>query len=150
MVEISRPSKLSENRKEVSAVNPKYFHEKCPINFIQSALEPLVDQLQNALSTIFIQHVKKNYRGFWLGGTLNITHHDLCIFGTCCNYCLCSLDLEESIGNNYSITRPTKTILTQEKDDCSVLSKSNIDEAQIQVEISVKPQIWPRNFFKIV
>ena len=56
--------------------------------------------------------------------------HDLYICGTCCNYFLCSLDPGESIDNNYSITQPIKTILTQEKHIFSVLSKSNVDEAQ--------------------
>ena len=42
----------------------------------------------------------------------------------------------ESIGNNYIITQPIKTFLTQEKHIFSVLSKSNVDEAQIQVGIS--------------
>ncbi len=51
-------------------------------------------------------------------------------------YFLCSLDPGEYIGNNYSITQPIKTILTREKHIFSVLSKSNVDEAQIQVEIS--------------
>ena len=41
--------------------------------------------------------------------------HNLCLFGTCRNYCLCSLDPGESTGNNYSITWVTKKILTQEK-----------------------------------
>ena len=39
-----------------------------------------------------------------------------------------------STGNNYSITWVTKKILTQEKHIFSVLSKSNVDEAKIQVE----------------
>ena len=56
--------------------------------------------------------------------------HDLYICSTCCNYFLCSLDPGESIDNNYSITQPIKTILTQEKHIFSVLSKSNVDEAQ--------------------
>ena len=62
--------------------------------------------------------------------------HDLYICGACCNYFLCSLDPGESIGNNYSITQRIKMILTQEEHIFSVLSKSNVDEAQIQVEIS--------------
>ena len=63
-------------------------------------------------------------------------HHDLYISGRCCKYLLCSLDPEVSIGSNYSIIHLTKKILTQEKHIFSVLSKSNVDEAQIQVEIS--------------
>lgn len=51
-----------------------------------------------------------------------------------------SLDPGKSIGNNYRITRPTKNILTQEKDIFSVWSKSNVDEAQIYVE-----RRWPKN-----
>ena len=56
--------------------------------------------------------------------------HNLCIFGTCRNYCLCSLDPGESTGNNYSITWVTKKILTQEKHIFLVLPKSNVDEAK--------------------
>ena len=57
--------------------------------------------------------------------------HNLCIFGTCRNYFLCSLDPGESTGNNYSITRVTKKILSQEKHIFSVLPESNVDEAKI-------------------
>ncbi len=63
-------------------------------------------------------------------------HHVLHISRTYCNYVLCSLDPGEYIGHNYSIIHLTKKILTQEKHIFSVLSKSNVDEAQIQVEIS--------------
>ena len=62
--------------------------------------------------------------------------HDLCISSTCYNYFLCSFDPGESTGNNYSIIWVTKNILTREKHIFSVLSKSDVDEAQIQVEIS--------------
>ncbi len=41
-----------------------------------------------------------------------------------------------STGNNYNITWVTKKILTQEKHIFSVLSKSNVDKAEILVEIS--------------
>ncbi len=61
--------------------------------------------------------------------------HDLYISGKCCNYFLYSLDPGESIDNNYSITWAIKNILTQEKRIFSVLSKSNVDEAEILVEI---------------
>ncbi len=46
--------------------------------------------------------------------TLN---HDLCIFRTCYDYVLRSLDLGESIDDNYGITRPTKNICAKENDD---------------------------------
>ena len=54
--------------------------------------------------------------------------HDLQIIVTRCNYFLCSLDPGQSIDNNYSITEVTQNILTQEKHNFSVLSKSNVDE----------------------
>ena len=63
-------------------------------------------------------------------------YHALCIFSTCCNYVLCSLHPGESTGDNESITQHLKNILTQEKGIFSVWSKSNVDEAQIYVEIS--------------
>ena len=71
-----------------------------------------------------------------IGFEFSTLDHDLYICGTCCNYFLCSLDPEESIDNNYSITQLIKIILTQEKHIFSVLSKSNVDEAEIPVEIS--------------
>ena len=72
-----------------------------------------------------------------IGTIFSSLAHDQCIFGRCCNYFLCSLDPGQSIGNNYSVTRLTKIFLTQEKRIFSVLSKSNVDEAQIHVEISM-------------
>ena len=72
--------------------------------------------------------------------------HDLYIFGTCCNYFLCSLDPGESVGNNYSITSVTKKNVTQEKHIFSVLSKSNVDEAQIQIEISTLFRLFEKMF----
>ena len=54
--------------------------------------------------------------------------HDLQIIVTRCNYFLCSLDPGQSIDNNYSITEVTQNILTQEKHNFWVLSKSNVDE----------------------
>ena len=62
--------------------------------------------------------------------------HDLYIFGTCCNCFLCSLNPGKYTGNSYSITWVTKNILTQEKRICSVLAKSNVDDAKSQVESS--------------
>ena len=73
--------------------------------------------------------------------------HDLYICGTCCNYFLCSLDPEESIDNNDSITQPIITILTQEKHIFSVLSKSNVDGAQIPVEMSDLSHFDLKTFF---
>ena len=73
--------------------------------------------------------------------------HDLCICSACYDYYLCSLDPGESIGNNYSITQPIKTILKQEKHIFSILSKSNVDEAQIQNWQFAYFSIFPRNFF---
>ena len=70
------------------------------------------------------------------GFSFSTLDHDLYIFGTCCNYFLCSLDPRESTGNTYSITWVTKNILTQGKHISSVLPKSNVDEAKSQVEIS--------------
>ena len=73
--------------------------------------------------------------------------HALYICSTCCNYFSCSLDPGKSIVNNYSITQPIKTILTQEKHIFSVLSKSNVDEAQIQNWQFAYFSIFTRNFF---
>ena len=71
-----------------------------------------------------------------IGFGFSTLDHDLYISGKCCNYFLYSLDPGESIDNNYSIIWATKKILTQEKHICSVLSKSNVDKAEILVEIS--------------
>ena len=104
-------------------------------------------------------HFKKHFskKSMWL--SFSTLYHDLFIFITCCNYFLCSLDPGKSIGNNYSITRPTKNILTQEKGIFSIWSKSNVDEAQIYVEISTLFdeilaetffQLYPENFLYVL
>ena len=102
-------------------------------------------QIQYFLKKAFLEDIKILYKKYSIQKKLfqkitklvfSTLHHDLYICGTCCNYVLCSLDPEESIANNYSITQPIKTILTQEKHIFSVLSKSNVDEAEIPVEIS--------------
>ena len=46
------------------------FAKKCPMNFIQSASELFIDQLENALSTIFIRHMKKTLSQFFIRGSL--------------------------------------------------------------------------------
>ena len=50
-----------------------------------------------------------------IGFSFSTLDRDLYMFGTSCNYFLCSLDPEEYTGNSYSITWVTKQILTQEK-----------------------------------
>ena len=50
-----------------------------------------------------------------IGFSFSTLDHDLYIFGTYCNYFLCSLEPVGSTGNNYSITWVTEKILTQEK-----------------------------------
>ena len=62
--------------------------------------------------------------------------HDLCISSKCYNYLLCSFDPGEQTGNNYGIIWGTENILSMEKYIFSLLPKSDVDEAQIQVEIS--------------
>ena len=62
--------------------------------------------------------------------------HNLCVSSTCYNYLLSSFDPGKSTGINYSIIWDTQNILTREKHIFSVLAKSDVDEAQIQVENS--------------
>ena len=92
---------------------------KCLDSVLESKTKP-----NNFLRKLFLKRVyfvqyfdvfkKKLFQKImWL--SFSTIYHDLLIFTTRCNYFLCSLDPGKSIGNNYSITRPTKNILTREK-----------------------------------
>ena len=109
-----------------------------PIIFWKSFFEVRVYFVQNILTS------KKLFQKI-IGFSLSTLDHDLYIFGTCCNYFLCSLDPGESVGNNYSITWVTKKCNAGET-HFSVLSKSNVDEAEIQVEISTFLRLFEKMF----
>ncbi len=98
-----------------------------PIIFWKSFFWRHQNTVQNILTS------KKKLFQKIIGFSFSTLDHDLYIFGTCCNYFLCSLDPGESTGNNYSITWVTKNILTQEKHIFSVLPKSNVDFYQNQI-----------------